>query len=423
MVDVRDEILKKILDSMSITDQGTIQFQGLASSEYNRHLSLLMSELMLDSKIQSRLHQLRYGFNSENDVFFGYELISIFKEMKEESKEKYNEFMNKLDILLDKIKQDSKPEKFELYYPINIKTDGKIEIIKFRDVEIEIKSYNEIKYLFESAEFKEKFKLEKLTKSKYRYIKVVLWARNKTFAEQIATKYATLILGFVAYSQNYGNFSVTIIGIPKELTQLKLNYIFVFKGYAYLGHCYFDDRSDNKKVYNLSQPDISNLNKFVKQFNKIDNKIQEILFKVMNLYYSGLTEKRINYSFLNFWMGLEIIALKKKGIPHYEIIKRLKSILVNLKPIEEHKIERIYSLRNNLIHDGAYNVSQYDRNLLKIYVEIFIEFFIFELSDYNIQEIQTIFQFLQKDNDTLKNSKNLIDFVIRLREKDEKTYN
>ena len=30
---------------------------------------------------------------------------------------------------------------------------------------------------------------------------------------------------------------------------------------------------------------------------------------------------------------------------------------------------------------------------------------------------------MQKDNDTLKNSKNLIDFVIKLREKDEKTHN
>jgi len=338
MADVRDEILKKILDSMTITEQGTIQWQGFASSEYSRYLSLLMSGLMLDNNLQSKLHKLRYGFNSENDVFFGHELNSIFKEMKEESKDKYNEFMNKLDKLLDKIKQNSKPEKFELYYPINIKTDENIEVIKFRDVEIEIKSYDDVKNLLDSDTFKEKFKFEKLTKSKYKYIKVMLWARNKNFAEQTATKYATLILGFVAYSQNYGNSSVTIIGIPKELTQLKLNYIFVFKGDAYAGHYYFEDKSDDKKIYDLNQADISNLNKFVKQFNKIDGKIQEVLFKVMNLYYSGLTEKRINYSFLNFWTALEIIALKKKGIPHFEIIKRLKSILVNLKPIEEHKI-------------------------------------------------------------------------------------
>lgn len=423
MADVRDEILKKILDSMTITDKGVIQWQGFASSEYKRYLSLLVSELMLDNKVQSKLHKLRYGFTSENDVFFGSELNSIFKEMKDEKKEKYSEFMNELDALLEKIRQDSKPEKFELYYPINIKTDEKIDAIKFRDVEIEIKSYDEIKELLENETLKEKFKFEKLTKSKYKYIKVILYARNKNFAEQTATKYANLILGFISYSQNYGNSSVTIIGIPKELTQLKANYIFVFKSDNFQGYYYFEDKSDDKKVYELSKADISNLNKFVEKFNKADSKIQEVLFKTINLYYSGLTEKRINYSFLNFWTALEIIALKKKGIPHFEIIKRLKSILVNLKPLEEHKIDRIYSLRNNLIHDGAYNISQYDRNLMKIYIEFFIEFFLFNLTDFNIQEIQTIFQFMQKDNATLKNSKNLIDFVIKLRDKDEKTHN
>ena len=86
MVDVRDEILKKILDSITITAQGTLQWEGFASSEYSRYLSLLMSGLMLDNNLQSKLHKLRYGFNSENDVFFGHELNSIFKEMKEEKK-------------------------------------------------------------------------------------------------------------------------------------------------------------------------------------------------------------------------------------------------------------------------------------------------------------------------------------------------
>lgn len=128
-----------------------------------------------------------------------------------------------------------------------------------------------------------------------------------------------------------------------------------------------------------------------------------------------MTEKRINYSFLNFWTSLEAITLKKKGIPHLEITSRLKSILKNLSPLEEHKIDRIYSLRNNLVHDGAYDISQYDRNLLKTYAEIMISFFLSQLSKYDIQEIQTIFQFLQQNSVTLAKSKDLLDFVIKLK--------
>ncbi|MBI2647413.1 hypothetical protein HYW99_02960, partial [Candidatus Woesearchaeota archaeon] len=394
MTNLYDQILKKILDSMRITKEDTVQWHGTESSEYNRHLSLLISDLMLNRAFQSKLNNLRYYLNPENDVFFGHELLSVFKEMKKESNFSFGDFMKKLDLLLNGIEQKSKPVKFELYYPLNIKTDKKIDLIKFRAIQIEIKSYDDVKVLLEADKLKQgSFRFEKFTKSKYKYIKITLWSRNLNYATEISTKYVNLILGFIAYSQNYKNAPVTIVGIPKELTQLKLNYIFAFENGVYSGYCFFDDKSDDRKIYDLREPDISNLNVFVKQFNSADSAIQEIIFKAMSSYYSGLTESRINYSFLNFWTALEIIALKKKGIRHIEIIKRLKSILLDLKDLEEHKIDKLYSIRNNLVHDGAYNVSQYDRNLLKIYVEIMIEFFMFRLIKYNVQEIQTIFQF------------------------------
>lgn len=420
MVDIWDEILKKILDTMTITREGVIQWQGFQSSEYKRYLSLLISDLMLDNNFQSKLNSLRYYFTTENDVFFGNELNSIFKAMKQEGKSTFSDFKEKLDLMLKTIEADSKPVKFELYYPLNIKTDKTIDIIKFKDIVIEIKHYDDIKVLLEADKLKEQFKYgEQFTKSKYKYIKVTIWARNQNYAQETSTRYVNLILGFVAYSQNYQHSTITVMGIPKALTELKLSYIFVFKEGAYSGYYYFEDKSDDKKVYDLSDADIKNLNEFVKQFNSADKKIQDIIYKSISLYYQGLTEKRINYSFLNFWTSLEIISLKKKGVPHIEIINRLKSILIGSTSLEEHKIDKIYSLRNNLIHDGAYNVSQYDRNLLKIYVEIMIEFFMFKLIKRNIQEIQTAFQFLQKDNATLEKSKDLIDFVIKLREETE----
>lgn len=414
MTNLYDQILKKILDSMTITPEGVIQWHGFHGTEYNRHLSLLLSNLMLDNKFQSRLNNLRYYLTSENDIFFGSELTSIFKMMKQENKFSFNEFKEKLNYLLDKIEKDSKPAKYDLYYPINIKTEEKTEIIKFRDVQIELKKFEEIKNIFEDTKLKESFK-DKLTKFKYEYIKVTILARNQNYAEQVATKYANLIVGIIAYFQNYRHAPVTIIGIPKELTELKLNYIFAFKEGGYSGHYYFDDKSDERKIYQLNKQDVTNLNDFIKMFNTADKKIQEIVYKSMSSYYLGLTERRVNISFFNFWIALEIISLKKKGIPHIEIIRRLKSILINLTPLEEHKIDKLYSIRNNLVHDGSYNISQYDRNLLKIYVEIMIEFFMYRLSKFNTQEIQSIFNFLQKDDKTLEKSKKLIDFIIELR--------
>lgn len=416
MTNLYDQILKKILDSMTITKEGVVQWHGFESTEYNRHLSLLISDLMLDNAFQSKLNNLRYYFNSENDVFFGSELTSVFKEMKQESKFSFTDFKQKLDLLLNNIKKQSKPVKFELYYPLNIKTDQKIDLIKFRDIRIEMNSYDDIKTLLEAEKLKEEsFRFEKFTKSKYMYIKITLWSRNLNYAVEISTKYVNLILGFIAYAQNFRRAPITLMGVPKELTQLKLNYIFAFQGNVYLGHYFFDDKSDDRKVYDLKDSDISHLNESLKQFNLADKKLQEIIFKAISSYYLGLTESRINYSFLNFWTALEIVSLKKRSIRHIEIVKRLKSILLDLNVLEEHKIDKLYSIRNNLVHDGSYNVSQYDRNLLKNYAESMIEFFMFQLIKFNSEEINTIFQFLQKDDKNLEQSKDLIDFVMKLR--------
>ncbi len=415
MINIKDEIVRNILDSMSVTSEGNIEWYNFQSLKYNHYSLLLLSDLMLDNKFRSRLNALRYYFTSGNDTYWGIELTSVFKQMKMENKSTFIDFKQNLDSLLQNIEESSRPVKYELYYPLNIKTNNKIESIKFRDIQIEIKDYEEVKNILENPALEKELDSERLTKSKYKYIKVTLWSRNQNYAEQVATKYANLILGFIAYSQNYGHALIAIVGIPKELTRLKLNYIFAFKEESYSGYYYFEDKSDNRETYNLSDDDIRNLNTFVKQFNQANKKKQEVLFKTISLYYSGLTEKEINYSFLNFWKSLEFITLKKKGTPHLEITRRLKSIIKNLTPLDEYIIDRIYSLRNNLIHDGAYDISQYDRNLLKTYTEGMIKFFMFQLSKYEIQEIQTIFQFLQKDKVTLTKSKDLLDFVIKLK--------
>jgi len=417
MANIKDEILKKILDSSTVIDSKVIKLPDPRFIEYNRYLILLLSDLMQDQNFQKRLNKLRYYFGLGKDVFLGSELNSIFKEMKQESKNSYDDFKEKLESLLNKIEKDLKPVMYELYYPINLKTDGQIDIIKFRDIQIEIKSYEELKVLLEDNSLKEDLKLEKFTKSKYKYIKVTIWARNKYYAEKVSTRYVDVILGLIAFYLNCGREYITIWGNIKELTELKLNHIFVFKEGTYSGYYYSDDKRDDKKVYDLNKAAIGKLNEL---FNNVKPNIQEILSKAISWYYNGLTAKDINYSFLNFWTALEIITLKKKGIPHIEIVKRLKSALItliNITKLDEHKIDRIYSLRNNLVHGESSNINEFDRNLLKVYVEHMIEFFIFRLIKYDIEEIRMIFQLMQKDNITLEKSKDLTDFVISLRKK------
>jgi hypothetical protein len=427
MAAVRDEILKKILDSITVTSEGNISWEGIQDIEYMRYTSLILSELMADSNFEKRLDYLRYSFSNEDDIsLFGDPLTTIFKEMKLEKKYTFSEFEEKLDIKLNEIHK-SKVETFEIYYPVNINAEDKIDPIKFKDVSIEVKDYNEVKdqinKVFENEDSKANLESNNFEPEKYKYARIKVWARNYHYAEKIATKHLELLLGFLVYSQNYGRITVRIIGFPKELSLLRIYYAFLFNEGQFKLTFYYEDRVDGVEIYKLKKEDVENLNKLATAFNLYDQKKQDITYKSIISYYNGMTEKSVEYSFMNFWKSFEIISLKEKNIPHAEIIKILKSMLKDLTPLEEHRIDRLYSLRNNLIHGGsAYNnITQDDRNLLKIYVELMIKFFMFHIpAKYDVREIQMIYQFLEKDTAFLEKSKSLIDFVINLDKGDSK---
>jgi hypothetical protein len=167
----------------------------------------------------------------------------------------------------------------------------------------------------------------------------------------------------------------------------------------------------------LEKGHIENLNDFIRRLKEFDGRIQELLFRVTNLYYNGLKERKIDYAFLSFWTCLEKLTLMRRGLNHIGVIRRLKSMLINLTSIEEHRIDRVYSLRNNLVHDGdADSILEEDRNLIKVYCELMIEFYIFNLQKYNYAEIDSIFEFLQKNPTDLAKSKDLIDYVVKLKQ-------
>ncbi len=417
MTVIKDELIRRILNSITIVEGDKVQIKGGNILEFQRDLSLLLSELMSDNNFQERLNRIRYFFSDINDgISFGTDFISILKELKRNNESSFALFKDRFDNKLNDIKSKIEVQKFELFYPINISTNEKINPFKYRDIEIKILDYSEIMDRLETKDLSAKFRSEKFTKSKYKYIHISIWGRNIIYAYEIATKHVSLILGLIANSQVYGSSNITIIGSRKPLTKLKLSYVFVFKGDTFLNYYYFEDKSGEIELSELRKETIDEINKFINQMQNADRNVENIVFRAINCYYLGLTEKRINYSFLNFWTALEILCLKSKGIGEYEVIRRLKSILITLSPLDEHKIDRLHSLRNNLVHSADYDkINQYDRDLLKNGVELMLDLFVFHLSNYNFSEINSIFYFLQKNDADLINDKKIIDFVIKLR--------
>jgi hypothetical protein len=325
---------------------------------------------------------------------------------------------------LDKIKHEIQVKNYLLYYPINI-NELKSEITEFHigDFVIKLLNYSDVKCSLDKINFTEQnIDNSEFDKTKYQYAKVSICSRNAEYAQEKATECVQLLLSFISFSKTFRKKQLWMWGFPDPLIKLKLNYIFVFEKDIFHEGYYFEDTSDTNKFYDLQNHDINNLNIMISKFNEADSKIKELIHNSMNQFHIGLKEKIVSKSFLSFWTSLEILTLKTRDLSHLKVKNRLKSIIemsnINeyQNDIHEYQIERLYNLRNILVHSGNYSeISPYDRNLMKRYVEELFIYFMFNLSKYNYSEINMIYEFLQKDIDYLEKNKQLINKVITLK--------
>jgi hypothetical protein len=424
MADVRDEILKKILDSFVVREDGSINVEK--GFECVRYTPILLSEVMSNDKLNRRLNSLRYLFPTQDDMSaLSSPLSKIFKEMKEGDKFTFSEFEKKVKLMLKDV-ENYKIEPYEIYYSLNLEFEDKIETIKFKDVSIEIKDYEEIKEkiskILENEKVKNDLKFKSFKADKFKYAKVKIWARNVYYAEQVSTKYLELLLGFLVYLKNYQKVTYRLWGFPKERCKLELLCSFPFREETFLLPIYYKENLDSNEFEKINKSELESLNNLVKAFNSFSANRQDVVYKSVLLFYHGMTEKMLEYSFLNFWRSLEVIMLVSRNTPHADIVKILKFVIKNLTDFEKYEIDRLYALRNSLVHGAECNILQEDINLLKLYAELMVNFFLFYLPpEYNVKEIKAIYKFFkEEDKQFLEKSKSLIDFVINLDKGDSK---
>ena len=138
----------------------------------------------------------------------------------------------------------------------------------------------------------------------------------------------------------------------------------------------------NKIIHPLTEPSISSDEKFwtgkklwrkVKHGNlkcildslsKKNSGIGEVFETSLGLYFEAISEKRLEFSFLKFWIVTERIL--KQGVERSDrwICRFLKKL------IKERHMERVvdclYKKRNDIVHEfQLYYISQHDRNLAK----------------------------------------------------------
>jgi len=124
--------------------------------------------------------------------------------------------------------------------------------------------------------------------------------------------------------------------------------------------------NDKKKIDNDAY---EKLDWIVCNLSRLKNKMPGCILTCFSIYYKALTEGKLNYSFLLFWIIIEMIVKKPGNIEDEILIDSLAS----LTGMKNSNIKHIYKKRCDMVHE--YNVdyiTQADRNYVKKMCDILI---------------------------------------------------
>ena len=149
--------------------------------------------------------------------------------------------------------------------------------------------------------------------------------------------------------------------------------------------------------------DFNNTKFDISFFDLINESILDDLNEFLKLYYLASWEKSIENSYIKFWALNEKIIKKICGrINDEKMLQYLEKVLKLYHEDNDFFIERIKSIRkkrNRFIHENINEITQMDRNLIKLISDLLICFIIqFSSEINNIRDYQIILDYFNRNN-------------------------
>lgn len=409
--DELNQCFSEVNDLFKLKD-GHLCFHTMHNLDKNSQI--ILSELLGRYKFQTKFEKIRYKPDERSiTVFFAEPYNSVLRDLKKNNERSFFKFIEKLEDKIEEI-GNTPSQKFELYYPIPIRWSEPPEEHELDDVRISFHNPDDICDILNNNHLDEqilRFTKEndcRFSPERYRYLKVSISARNAYYAQFHATNYVKLAVGFASFLSQMRRDQITVNRIPYPYMDLDISLIFAFKSGEYQSLDFVSTNLGRDSI-ELDHDQIIFVNQFMDDFNACNSKkIKDALISGFSALFSGLTESRSGYAFFNFWSAVEIFCLKDASTPEKEIIKRLTLPRLNRTEIDRYKIERLYNIRNRIVHNAEYDtVNEYDRNLMKYYADNFVEFIIGPLMKWGADEIGHIWQYLLDDVTHLQKKKRI----------------
>ena len=219
-----------------------------------------------------------------------------------------------------------------------------------------------------------KWSKEKSYVNDYSFFEIVVTEYDSDLAFEKAYQIVQLAVSLINCGNSWTTFS--LLGSLHGLSEiLSPPGVFCFsKGDEYLYFLGFRDFPHEVIKFNNSK--FKRFKWFHDRITQLpsDNPIRKKLPDILLLYHLALIDQDPSIAFLKFWMGLEKMTLMHQGDREEKVVKRIKSIIKFPYAFYETKLDTLFTKRNKLVHEGAFElVSPNDVNLVKmIYEKLFI---------------------------------------------------
>lgn len=393
----RDTIVQELLACHTRTEGG-YSVNGI-SNVHNvmRNETILGYELMITEGFEKKYDDLRYAFPSGPSPLKDPALDQAVENLLGRETATFNDCVKALEENLHQIEQ-IELRQFHVHMILNATPDMDFNPVRLSvgDAVVQIRLIPALSPEFGKPEvIKDIRRIQQavgfqIISGNRLVLSVSIEARNEFYAKKIAEELKDFTLGLIDISNHYASNPVTIIGVPSPIDTIDAILIFILDETGdYHGAYYTDEKPKDSSCSIRAE----HLTETVRKYSNAPEDVQIILRQGFSAYHHGIIEKRPAFAFMYFWSGLEIILLKKKRLDHHSMLNRFFRLLMEQKSIHEFELDQLLGLRNQLMHEAAYHlIGQYQRNMLKGYVESALEFFLFNLSHLTRSQIELFYK-------------------------------
>ena len=229
-----DEAIKRICSEIIVTSSGSIRIEGFKDDILTDEENVILAELNKDKEFnfQKLQEKARFYYWFERDLFSLVFPLVFYAKLKKENNMTYKRLKELIAEDLERIKKQ-KPKEYDVYFPINIKTETKIGKFRVNDIEVDFTNSKKIIKEILKNERQEFLINKNFSFGKVILCKISLKARNKNYAVKKAEEIYDFLLGVIGFYETYRKYTKTLIGRPKPISKLNQSYIFVFENKKY----------------------------------------------------------------------------------------------------------------------------------------------------------------------------------------------